>query len=86
MITPRELAIDRAILTALAAVPADMLLGDATLQADAARMVQPRPSVGEIIMRVRALDARLRIQGIAGETEMEWQITPQGRLWLSRNP
>lgn len=86
MSTPREISLDRAILSALAAAPADLLLDDATLRADAARGTQPRASTAELDARLRWLDARRRIAGLAGETGHLWQITDAGRLWLAQNP
>lgn len=84
--TPREISIERAILTALSAVPPGMLLGDETLRADAARIVRPRASTVELDARIRALDEKRRIAGIQGDLGMEYEITQAGRLWLAQNP
>lgn len=86
MRTPRQLSIDRAVLSALAAVPADMLLGEDTLRADAARIARPRATTAELDDSLRHLDEKRRIAGIAGESAMQWQITDAGRLWLAQNP
>lgn len=81
MDTLRTLQLDLALLTALAAMPADRLLGEATLRADAARQVTPRATTIELDARIRYLDERRRIAGIHGEHERLWQITDLGRLW-----
>jgi hypothetical protein len=86
MRTPRDIDLQRAILTALAAVPADLLLGDETLRADAARLVHPRAAHAELDAGIAYLDGKRRIAGITGETGMIWQITDAGRLWLAQNP
>ena len=86
MLTPRQASLDRAILAALCAVPADLLLSDATLRADAARGVTPRATTAELDARLIYLDAHRRIAGLQGETSHEWQITTAGRLWLAQNP
>ena len=86
MRTSRELSIDRAVLAALAALPADLLLGDETLRADAARIARPRATTAEIDDSLRHLDEKRRIAGLAGEAGMLWQITDAGRLWRVQNP
>jgi hypothetical protein len=86
MLTPRLLAVCRAVLTALAAVPADLLLGEATLRADAARMVTPRATTAELDTALGYLDGKRRIAGLNGETGMQWTINDAGRLWLAQNP
>lgn len=85
-LSPRQIKIDRALLAALAAVPADLLLDDETLRADAARMVTPRATTTELDERIGYLDTHRRIAGIEGDTGMSWQITKAGRLWLAQNP
>jgi hypothetical protein len=86
MLTPREISLDRAVLAALSAVPADMLLSDETLRADSARIVRPRGTVVELDARIRYLEEKRRIAGIVGEAGTQWQITDAGRLWLAQNP
>lgn len=86
MLNARDVSIDRAILSALAAVPADMLLGEDTLRADAARITLPRATTTELDARLRYLDEKRRIAGIRGEVRMQWQLTDAGRLWLTQNP
>ena len=86
MLTPRQISIDRAILTALAAMPAEMLLLEEVLRADASRMVPVRPTTVEFDERLRYLDGRRRIAGLEGESSMQWQITDAGRLWRALNP
>lgn len=85
MLTARDIEIDRAILTALSAVPADMLLPEEALRSDASRIVRPAATTAELDARIRFLDTRRRIEGIAGEAGRQWQITDAGRLWLTRN-
>ncbi len=85
MRSPRDIEIERAILTALSNVPADLLLDESTLRADAARAARPRATTVELDAALSFLDQRRRIAGIAGETEMQWQITHVGRLWLAQN-
>ena len=86
MPTLRQIQIARALLAALSAVPADLLLAEEVLRADAARMVTPRPTTAEVDAQIRYLDEKRRIAGIAGESGMSWQITDAGRLWRAQNP
>ena len=85
MRTPRQTTIDRAVLAALSAVPADMLLGEETLRADAARVAHPRATTIELDDSIHYLDTKRRLAGIAGESAMQFQITDAGRLWLAQN-
>ena len=85
-LTHRQLSIDRAILAALAAVPASMLLPEDILRPDAGRMVRPQPTMEEMDERLRYLNGQRRIAGLDGETGMQWQITDAGRLWRAQNP
>ncbi len=85
MRTARQLSTDRAVLLALSAVPADMLLSDETLRADAARIVHPRATAIELDESLSWLDVKRRIAGLAGENGTQWQITDAGRLWLAQN-
>lgn len=86
MRSPRDIDLERAILTALNAVPADLLLGEETLRADAARLTRPRATNAELDAALRTLDTRRRIDGIVGENGPQWQINDAGRLWLAKNP
>ena len=85
MRTPRQTTIDRAVLAALSAVPAEMLLSEDTLRADAARIAQPRATTAELDDSIQYLDTKRRIAGIDGEASMQWQITDAGRLWRAQN-
>lgn len=84
--THREVKLMRAVLAALAAVPADLLLVDEVLRADAARMLAPRATVAEMDWAIHAAEKQRRIAGIVGELGPQWQITAAGRLWLAQNP
>lgn len=84
--THRQITLERAVLSALEAVPEGYLLGDDTLRGDAARMARPTPTTAELDEAIRSLDRKRRIAGLAGELGHTWQITDTGRLWLAQNP
>ena len=86
MLSPREISVSRALLAALAAVPADCQLSEATLHADAARGCHPRATTEELEAGLAYLAVKGRAAHLATETGMLWEITSAGRLWRKQNP
>jgi hypothetical protein len=67
-------------------VPANYLLRQDTLIADAQRLVAPRPAANEIEAEIEAANADQLIRGREGEDAMRWKLTDAGHLWLEENP
>ncbi len=86
MRTPRQIDVHRAVLQALSNIPAGLLMTEAMLRNDAARMILPRPTTLEIDSDIRHADAIRRIAGIQTEEGTKFAITDAGRLWLETNP
>lgn len=83
--TPRQLSADRAILEALAQVPAGHLLLDSILRADVSRIVQPRPSTAELDEAIAHADTSRRIVGTPDDIGMLWELTAVGRSWRAQH-
>lgn len=86
MRTPRQTKLRRALLQALAAVPAGYLLPDDLVRAESARLVVPAPTTSELDAEIRAADTERLILGVQGEDSVKWKLTDAGRAWLVEHP
>lgn len=86
MRTPRQTKLRRAVLSALACVPANYLMSEPTVLADAARLAAPRPSVDELKTELAACNTDGLVYGRPGEDAMKWKLTEAGHAWIDENP
>jgi hypothetical protein len=86
MRTPRQTALRRALLQALAPMPEHLPLPGRVLRADAARLVHPPATTAELDAEIRAADQARLLVSLPGEDDWQHTLTDAGRLWLARNP
>ena len=86
MRTARQTKVRRAVLKALECVPADFLLPEDTLRADARRLVLPAPTTAELDYEIAVADAQRLITGVQAEDSTKWKLSDGGRAWLAENP
>lgn len=87
MRTVRQTRIRRALLQALANIPAEYTLRDDLLRGEAARLVPaPAPTTVELDAEIHACDIARLCVSVPGEEAVQYQITDAGKLWLAKNP
>lgn len=86
MRTDRQTKIRRALLDALDNIPVWALMPEATLRADARRLVQPAPTSAEMDYEIAVADAQKLITGVTAEDSTKWKLSDAGRAWMAENP